>query len=339
MTEKIRIGLMGLGQIGRQLFSLALDDNRFDIVAISDMGHPEILTHLLNKTLGDKRKVNLVENYLVGENCHARLMHADRPTEIPWDIFDTDIVIDATGKFRSAEQLEPHLQNGAGRVILSVLPEGDVDRVILRGVNDHTADQSDRIISAGSASTTATALALKIISDDYDIVHATMTSVHAYTGDQSLQDYAGADYRRSRSGAENIIPNLTPALNWVQHALPQVAGKMTAYALNVPVQSGSMLDITVSLHQSITNIDALKTLFVNAEKKVPDLIETTTDLIVSSDVKGSTKSLLVDLEGSMQAGSNMFKLLGWHETLGHARRILDVAVLYGEMKLKREVAS
>ena len=112
--------------------------------------------------------------------------------------------------------MTPHIENGAARVVLSALPEEEIDRVILYGVNEADASAADQIISAGSASTTATALALKIITDAFAVEQATMTSVHAYTSDQSLQDYAGPDYRRSRSGAKNIIPNVTPALRWVQ---------------------------------------------------------------------------------------------------------------------------
>ena len=327
---KSRIGLMGLGRIGRQIYRLAEQDERFDVVAISDIGQPQILCHLLNKSMGTRDRVRLESNYLVSGSMRSRLISADLPTEMPWDVFDVDIVIDATGQFKSADQLQPHLNNGAGRVILSVLPEDEIDRVVLCGVNDQDIQASDRIISAGSGSTTAAALALKVIAGAYTINHATMTSVHAYTSDQSLQDYAGPDYRRSRSGAKNIIPNITPALEWVQRCLPEVSGKLTAYALNVPVQVGSMLDITVSLEEPFEGIEDIQSLFVAAEKDMPDLIETTQAPIVSSDVRNSSRSLLVDLQGSMKAANKMVMLIGWHETLGHAKRILDVAALYSE---------
>ena len=327
----IRIGIMGLGQIGRQLYKLTLQDRRFDVVAISDIGQPQILCHLLDKTMGRTGKVQLEDNYLVSTGGRARLMSTDHPTDIPWDVFGVDVVIDATGRFRSTEQLRPHIANGAKRVVISVLPEGDVDRVVLYGVNQDQVSATDRIVSAGSSSTTAAALVFKIISDAYRIEHGTMTSVHAYTSDQSLQDYAGADYRRSRSGAENIIPNQTPALYWVQKVLPVMSGRMTAYALNVPIQVGSMLDITVALAEPPESIDSLKDLFVKAARANPTLIETTNDPIVSSDVKGNAHSLLVDLQGSMLAGTRMFKLLAWHESLAHAHRILDVVAAYAEL--------
>ena len=329
--RKLRIGMMGLGKIGRQIYTLAMDDDCFEIVAISDIGQPEILAHLLDVELGQTGEVSLEGNYLVSNGLRTRLMSADQPSEIPWDVFDTDVVIDTTGQFRSAEQLKPHLDSGAKRVITSVLPQGDIDRVVLFGVNEETIQKSDRIISAGSSSTTATALALQVILQKYQIEHASVTSVHAYTSDQSLQDRASGDFRRSRSGAQNIIPNNTPALHWVQQVLPEVNDKMTAYALNVPVQNGSMLDITVSLKDPLQDLQEMKDLFIDAAKANPALIGITEDPIVSSDAIASPQSILVDLQGSMQAGSKMFKLLSWHESLGHAHRILDVVAAYASL--------
>ena len=332
----IRIGLMGLGQIGRQIYRLALADDRFDVVAISDIGRPEILCHLLNKSMGKAVRVELESNYLVASGMRSRLLPADHPTEIPWDVLGADVVIDATGRFRSAERLRPHINNGAKRVILSVLPDSDIDRVILCGVNEETASANDKIVSAGSGSTTATALALKVISEAYEINQATMTSVHAFTSDQSLQDYAGPDYRRSRAGANNIIPNEPPALKWVQRTLPKLNNRLTGSALNVPVAFGSMLDVTVSLVDPLDDIDSVRNLFTEASIKMPGLIETTSEPIVSSDVKGRSCSLLVDLLATMSAGKRMVKIIAWHETLGHARRVLDVAALYDDLSAQNQ---
>lgn len=322
---------MGFGRIGRQLYQLACSSEDFDIVAISDVGRPDVLHHLLTKTLGRRHKVSLEGNYLVSELGRTRMISAEHPTEIPWDLFDVDFVIDASNQFRSIEQLQPHIDNGARRVILSVLPASDIDRVILCGVNDADAQSTDRIVSAGSASTTATALTIATVQKHYAIEHASMTSVHAYTSDQRLQDYASADYRRSRSGAENIIPNFTPALEWVPRVMPEIAGKFSAYALNVPVQAGSMLDMTFSLKAEHVKADDINQLFIDAEAAQPRLIETVDDPVVSSDVKGSTKSLVVDLQGTLVAGKRTVKLLAWHETLGHAERILDVASHYTQI--------
>ena len=327
--QPIRVGIMGFGRVGRQLYQLALQDDRFDVVAVSDIGDAGILHNLLTRTDHDL-DVRLEDKYLVSEGGRTRVMSVDRPTETPWDVFDVDVVIEATGRFRSLADLTPHLDNGAPRVILSALPEERIDRVVLYGVNESSAVATDRIVSAGSASTTAAALLLKTIADEYRIEQATMTSVHAYTSDQSLQDYAGPDYRRSRSGAENIIPNQTPALEWVQEVLPSVAGKLSAYALNVPVQVGSMLDLTVAFSEPDIDAETITELFIVAAGRQPLLIDTTDDPIVSSDVKGRSQSLLFDLQGTMKAGKRMMKLIAWHETLGHSQRILDVAGIYAD---------
>lgn len=334
----IRIGIMGFGHIGRQLYKLCSDDDRFDVVAVSDIGRPDILCHLLDVTMGHTGEIRLEGNYLVGKHARTRLMPADRPNEIPWDVFDVDVVIDATGRFRTAGELEPHLANGAPRVITSTVPLDTIDRVILFGINEKDARADDRIVSAGSGSTTATALTLGLLGEHFNIDHATMTSVHAYTSDQSLQDYAGPDYRRSRSGAENIIPNASPALTTVPEVMPWLRGKLTAYALNVPVQVGSMLDVTVSLKDPVDSVEAVRSVFTRAAEARPNLIETTTAPIVSSDVRGNSRSLLVDLDATMLAGERMVKVIAWHEPLAHATRILDIVSHYERRDIKEDVA-
>ncbi len=329
--SKIRIGMMGFGRVGRQLYRLAQRDERFEIAAVSDIGRPEILHYLLTKTMTRDTTVELKGNYLVSERGRTRLLSADRPTEVPWDVFGVDLVVDATGRYRSTADLTPHLQNGARRVITSVLPDDGLDRVVIYGVNDDQATAEDQLVSAGSASTTAAALALKIITDAHAIDHASVTSVHDYTSDQVLEDYAGPDYRRSRSGAQNIIPNTTPAHTWVPRVLPAVAGKLSGYAMNVPVQTGSMLDVNVVFSEAAVDAKAVNRLFEAAAEARPDLIGVTHDPIVSSDVRGCPQSLLVDLQATLKAGARLMKVIGWHESLGHAGRILDLAALYAEL--------
>lgn len=334
----MRIGMMGFGQVGRQIYQLALEDPRYEIVAASDIGRPEILHHLLTRSMRQAASIRLEGNHLVAEGGAAaedgrrtRLLRADAPAEVPWDVFQVDLVIDTTARSRTAEALSPHLSNGAPRVILSGLPTEDLDRVVLYGINHGSVAADDRIVSAGSASTTAMALALKVVAQSMPIEHASMTSVHAYTSDQSLQDYAGPDYRRSRSGAENIIPNETPAPRWVERVLPELAGKLSGFALNVPVQAGSLLDMTLAFSAPVADADCVNRLFQAAAAEQPELVAVTADPIVSSDVKGCSQSLLVDLKGTLKAGRKLIKVLAWHETLGHARRILDLAARYAAL--------
>ena len=334
--DNLRIGMMGFGQVGRQIYRLALDDERYSVVAVSDIGRPEILHHLLTKSMARHVPVSLEGRHLVGRRegpgwrnrLETRLLPADKPAEVPWDVFGVDLVIDTTARFRCAQSLAPHLENGARRVILSTLPEGEIDRVVLCGVNQESIECEDRIVSAGSASTTALALALKVLASTSTIEHASMTSVHAYTSDQILQDYAGPDYRRSRSGAANIIPNDTPAPHWVQRLMPEFEGKLSGFAMNVPVQAGSLLDLTVAFADADISAATVNDLFLAAAAAEPELIAATGDPIVSSDVKGCSQSILVDLKGTLKAGSKLVKVLAWHESLGHARRILDLVALY-----------
>ena len=335
-----RIGIVGFGRLGQQIYLLALQDLRYEVVAILDSGSPEILHRLLAGMTGDPCPVTLkgsrlVANRRVGNSqsqMQTRLLPPGLPNQSPWwDVLGADFVIDATGLARSRIQLRSHLDNGARRVILSTLPGDDVDRVVLYGVNHHLIAPTDRIVSAGSASTTATALVLSTVDRATPIKQASLTSVHAYTNDQILQDHAGPDYRRSRSGAENIIPNDTPAPDWVQQVLPQLSGKVSGFALNVPVQVGSLLDMTVALEESGITAPMINDLFLSAAAAEPDLIATTDHPIVSSDVKGCSQSILVDLKGTLKAGTRLIKLLGWHESLGHAHRILDLVAAYNRI--------
>ena len=327
----MRIGLMGFGRVGRQLYALACRDPRFDIVAISDIGDPDILRHLFNREHGQRVYCELKGNYLVQDGAKTRMLSTALPGEIPWDLFDVDLVVDATNRYLTRESLNPHLENGASRAVLSTFPQTELDRMIVLGVNEKDARASDRLVSAGSATTSAMALALKAVTDQYDIEHATVTSIHAYTSDQTLQDTAGPDYRRSRSGAENIIPNVTFAPYWTEQVLPRVAGKVSGYALNVPVKTGSLMDLSIALSDSSIGAEDIARVFEQAAGDHPNLYALTEDPIVSSDVRAVTQSLLVDKDGIMKAGSNLIKVLIWHEILGHACRILDVAKLYDDL--------
>lgn len=338
MSNPVRIGLMGFGRIGRQIYQLALRDPNLEVVAIVDIGRAEILHHLLTKTSPRSHDVTLEGNYLVSGTTRTRLLRADQPSEIPWDVFNVDVVVEATGRFRTRSALSPHIDNGAGRVVMAMPPHEAIDRVVLCGVNAHTAQADDRIVSAGSASTHAFALLLQPLAQAHAIRHASMTSVHAYTSDQILQDYAGADYRRSRSGAQNIIPNETPGPFWVERAMPELRGKLSGYALNVPVQTGSMLDLTVALDTGPTNADAINELYQQAASANPALIQTIDDPIVSSDVRGTASSVLVDLKATMCAGERLVKVIGWHETLGQAHRVIDVIRQYRDLDNSVEAA-
>jgi glyceraldehyde 3-phosphate dehydrogenase len=325
---KIRVGIMGLGQIGRQLYHLALERDDIDIVAVADIGKPEIIEYLLKSDGFDEPSCQLQDNYLVSAKFRTRMLQLARPEEVPWDVLGVDCVVDATGRYKRRRDVEGHLRAGAKRVILASLPAEPIDRIVIPGVNESHASAGDRMISAGSATTNAFALLLQSLDQSLGVDCATLTTVHAYSSDQSLQDYAHEDFRRSRSAAENIIPNSNESARWVEQVLPKFSNKLSGYALNVPVQRGSLLDVNCVMQNGGVTVDQVNEAMRAAAARLPDLIGVTDDPIVSSDVIGSRQSLLFDTRATLKAGKKIVKVLAWYESLGHACRVLDVVRHY-----------
>ncbi|GHD31826.1 glyceraldehyde 3-phosphate dehydrogenase NAD-binding domain-containing protein [Halioglobus pacificus] len=327
----VRLGIMGFGQIGRQVFDLASQTEDIQVVAIADFGQADVLHYLLRAECADPQRHRLEGNFLVNESSRARLMQIDRPIEMPWDVFDVDLVIDATGQHRESSYLQDHLANGAPRVLLRTLPGDAIDRLVVPGVNEASVQCSDRKVSAGSATTSALAVLLSVLDEKLGIACASATSIHAYTSDQMLQDYASGDLRRSRSAAKNIIPNGHEAAEWIPTILPNMAGKVTSSALNVPVHEGCLLDTNIVIDEPSVDVADIDKILREAAARRPDILGVADDPIVSSDVIGSTHTLLYDSQGTIKAGQNTIKILGWYESRGHAARLLDVARLYADL--------
>ncbi|MEC8600387.1 MAG: glyceraldehyde 3-phosphate dehydrogenase NAD-binding domain-containing protein [Pseudomonadota bacterium] len=328
----IKLGLMGFGQIGRMIYQLAQHQPDIEITAIADIGEPHILCYLLPAELNDPASFRLEGNYLVSPRYRSRMLRTDSPGEVPWDTFGVDLVIEATGQFRDRASLEAHLHAGSPRVLARTLPTELIDRIIVPGINESSINPYDRIISAGSATFGAAALLLQAVTEVAPVDSVSITSIHSYSSDQPVQDYAGSDYRRSRSAAENIIPNTHEAGNWLPNLLPHLEGRVTTSALNVPIQRGSLLDVSLAFSDDSITVDAVNDAIRSASRSRPELIQVTEDPIVSSDVIGQSCTVLFDAPGTIKAGSRMIKLLGWYENLGHAVRLLDVARLYTEME-------
>jgi len=330
--KKLRIGLMGFGEIGRDVYRLALDQPDMQVVAISDIGRADILHYLLKTDGRDPVHAALEGNYLVVGDQKARLIHGVEPKDVPWDAFDVDVVIDTTHKYRTRESMQAHLDSGAKRVILGSLPQDDIDRVVVMGVNEETMKASDKLVSAASATTNALALMLDTLDKAFGVESAMMTTIHAYTSDQPLRDTAAADHRRSRSAAENIIPNVNISPYWMEKILPRLKGKIEGSALNVPVPMGSLLDLTCVLTKGETTAEDVNNAMRKAAEKLSNLIEVTDDPIVSSDVIGNPHSVLFDSKGTMKSSKRMVKTLSWYDnSLGQAGRLVDLALAYGKL--------
>ncbi|MCH7496774.1 MAG: glyceraldehyde-3-phosphate dehydrogenase [Candidatus Marinimicrobia bacterium] len=335
-SHHIRVGLMGFGRIGRNLYRLASETEDVDIVVISDVGRPEILHYLLQ------------HDSIHGTFTHAVRLHDDRlqleddrttqmimgvaPGDAPWLNYDVDLVVDATGKYPLRTHMEAHLKAGAKRVLLSTLPGDEIDRLVVMGLNEATISPEDRMISAGSSTTAPVALMLDILDQALGIDQALMTTVHAYTSDQPLADLAGKDFRRSRSAAENIIPNASPTPQWIGTILPRFKGKLAGIALNVPVPDGSCVDMTYRFKESGVTVEAVNEAMLSAEVAMPDIVEVTTDPIVSSDVIGNRHSLVFDTRATVKAADRLIKTLSWYDNgWGHAARLLELIQAYARL--------
>ena len=328
----IKLGLMGFGNIGRKLYSESLKNNNIEISAISDIGDPEILEYLLKAEFENTKNVSLDNNYLINNNYRSRILSAFTPGEMTWDLFDVDFVVDATGKFNSPEYLDSHLNAGAKRVIISTLPSESIDRLVVFGINQDSINLEDRKISAGSSTLNALAYLLNSLLP-FGIDAVNMTTIHSFTSDQSLQDTVGTDFRCSRSASENIIPNNSEAEKWIVELFPELNDKINCNALNVPVQKGSMLDLSIAFEDDKVGIEDVNSAIIAASELYPDIIGITNDPIVSSDIIGDPRSLVFDVKATMKGGNSFVKVLAWYDNGHcHAMRILDVIKAYSKLE-------
>ena len=338
MSNKINIALFGFGRIGRNLFRLGYDNPKYNFVAISDFGSAEALHYLLVRDSihgSMKDDVELDGNHLLVKEQKPRIISGGEPGNIPWDAFNVDIVIDATGRFLKRDELSAHLDSGAKRVLISRNPKDDIDRYVIPGINESSIHSSDKIISTTSSTTQVLALMLKMLDEEFGMQRAMMTTVHAYTSDQPLADAAGVDLRRSRSAVENIIPNTTTAPSIVEELMPQFSGKVDGIAFNVPVPNGSCVDLTTELNRMPSIEEANNAIKKYSDTSMKGIVGYTSDPIVSSDVIGREETMVYDEKATMITKDSLLKTLCWYDNgWGFASRILDVVDAYAALEAK-----
>jgi len=323
----IRVGLMGFGRIGRNLFRQVYDHEDIDIVAISDLGNPEAMAYLLEfDTIYGRfpAEVELEGKFLKVGRQSARLVKGRRPEDMPWDAFDVDVVIDTTLKYRYRKELQGHIDSGAPRVILSRPALDAIDRTIIHGVNHDSLGPQDQIISVASATCHALALTLKVLDDAATVDRAMMTSVHAYTSDQKLSDAMASELRRSRSAAENLIPNMTWAPEVVKGIMPQFKERLDGMAVNVPVPNGSCLDLAVQLRKPTSKEEINEAFRAAAEGPMKDWLSYAIEPVVSSDVIGMKESAVFDSLASISMDGGLAKVIAWYDNgWGITARIVE----------------
>uniref|UniRef100_UPI003563666D type I glyceraldehyde-3-phosphate dehydrogenase n=1 Tax=Muriicola sp. TaxID=2020856 RepID=UPI003563666D len=288
--KKIHVGINGFGRIGRTFFRLLQDHPGIRVTAINDLADPKTLAHLLkyDSIHGPfTGTVEAGENSLTVNQETVSLSREETPELIPWTDSGVDIVLEATGKFKTRKPLEGHLKNGARKVILSVPPDDPGIKMIVYGVNHHLINREDDIISNASCTTNNAAPMIKVLDDHWGVEQAYITTVHSYTSDQNLHDRPHRDLRRARAASQSIIPTTTGAAKALTHIFPELAHAIGGCGIRVPVPNGSLTDITLNVKQD-TSIQEINDTFEKvAENELKNVLFYTKDPIVSVDINNS----------------------------------------------------
>ncbi|MGV9936765.1 type I glyceraldehyde-3-phosphate dehydrogenase [Streptomyces olivaceoviridis] len=334
----VRVGINGFGRIGRTYLRAALDraeagTQDVHVVAINDIAPPATLAHLLeyDSTFGHIGREVLHDDSSITVDGRRIDVTAERdPAALHWSDYGADIVIESTGRFRDRDSAALHLKAGAHTVLLSAPGKG-VDATIVMGVNDNTYDRHhDRIISAASCTTNCLGPMVKVLHDSFGIDRGLLTTVHGYTNDQSLLDGPHKDLRRARSAALSIIPTSTGAARAVGLVLPELDEALDGIAVRVPVEDGSLTDLTVVLNREATADEINAAFAAAAEGSLNGILRVSTAPIVSRDVIGDPASCVLDA-GLTQANGTLAKLFGWYDNeWGYTNRLLDLTELVSD---------
>lgn len=332
-----RVAINGFGRIGRNVFRIILEraNDSVEVVAINDLADDDILAYLLeyDSVMGPLGVDADVSDGImkIGPHSVSMLMERD-PAALPWGELDVDIVIEATGVFRDRESLQKHLDAGAKRVILTVPPKGDVDEMVVLGVNDELLTEDDLVVSNASCTTNCLAPLAKVLDDAFGIERGLMTTVHAYTNDQRLADVPHADLRRSRAATENIIPTTTGAAAAVGKVLPNLAGKLDGMAMRVPVPDGSTVDLVIELKTDVTVEQVNAAVKAAAEGPLANILQYSEDPLVSTDIIGNPHSSIFDAGSTEVLGGNLVKVLSWYDNeWGYSNRVVDLVDRMGSL--------
>jgi glyceraldehyde 3-phosphate dehydrogenase len=330
----IRVGINGFGRIGRNFFRAARKAGAdVEVVAVNDLTSPEINAHLLkydstHGVLDDEVKVT-GEGIAVGSTTMKVFAERD-PKALPWGDLGVDVVVESTGIFTDGTKAAAHIEGGAPRVLISA-PATNVDGTFVIGANDGDFDGSKhKIVSNASCTTNCFVPMIKVLDDAFGVEKGLMTTVHAYTNDQNLQDLAHKDLRRGRAAAANIVPSATGAARATSLVLTAMKGKLDGTALRVPVQDGSITDFTGILSREVT-VEEINEAFRAASESGPlsKVLVYTEDPIVSSDIVGSPASCTFDSLLTMAMGS-MVKVFGWYDNeWGYSTRLVEMAAIVG----------
>jgi len=325
--KKIRVAINGFGRIGRTLGRLLVNAKDIEWVAINDLSNTEVLSHLFKydsvhgpflgevSSGGDKLLIN---------NKEVLFFHESNPENLPWADLNIDIVIEATGKFKSRSAASKHLIAGAQKVIISAPPDDDSIKTIVLGVNDTILTGDERVISNASCTTNSAAPMIKLIDDNCDIESCYVTTIHSFTTDQSVHDQPHRDFRRARAASQSIIPTTTGAAKALTKIFPHLNNVIGGCGIRVPVPDGSLTDITFVVKEP-KSIEQINELFKRAaQNELKGIMEFTDDPIVSIDIINNPHSCIFDSLLTSVIGK-MVKVVGWYDNeSGYANRLVDL---------------
>jgi glyceraldehyde 3-phosphate dehydrogenase len=325
----ITVAINGFGRIGRRVFRLLHNHPSIKVVAVNDLADAKTLAHLLKYDSIHgvfPAEITSTENTIIVNDKSVPLFNKKHPKDIDWSLVNPDFVIESTGKFKTSEDLEFHIKNGANRVILSVPPTEDDIKTIVLGVNESSIDGDEKIISNASCTTNNAAPMISIINDLCGIDQAYITTVHSYTTDQSLHDQPHRDLRRARAAGQSIVPTTTGAAKALTKIFPNLSDVIGGCGIRVPVANGSLTDITFNVKKTVTIQEVNEAFKSAANTKFKGVLEYTEDPIVSIDIVGNKHSCIFDAQMTSVIG-NMVKIIGWYDNeTGYSSRIIDLII-------------
>ncbi len=332
----MRVAINGFGRIGRNFFRAAHSRSAgFDIVAVNDLTDNETLAYLLrNDTVLGRfpGSVELKDDEMVVDGDSFKIFSERDPAALPWEDLGVEVVIESTGVFRTRDAVQKHIDAGATWAVVSAPMKDTPDYNLVIGVNDEGFDPSQhRIISNASCTTNCVAPMAKVLHEAFGIERGSFTTVHAYTNDQALLDLPHKDPRRGRAAAQNIVPTSTGAAKAVGLVLPELAGKLAAKALRVPVPDGSVTDLVVEVNTDV-DVDAVNDAFrAAAGGSLQGILRYTEEPLVSSDIVGDPHSCIIDGDFTMTVGGRTVKAFGWYDNeWGYSNRLVDLVGMLGE---------
>lgn len=331
----VKIGINGFGRIGRNFFRAALaKDSNIEIVAVNDLTDNKTLAHLLKYDTITGRldaEVTFDNDQIVVNGTVIKVFAERDPSKLPWGELGVDIVIESTGHFTKSVDAAKHIVAGAKKVIVSAPATGDDVATVVLGVNEGDYDPAvHNIISNASCTTNCLAPLAKVFMDNFGIDTGFMTTVHAYTADQNLQDGPHGDLRRARAAAQNVIPTSTGAAKALGLVIPALVGKLDGYALRVPIITGSITDLTITTSATVTVEQVNAAYKAAAEGPLKGILKYTEDAIVSSDIVGDPHSSIFDA-GLTKVIGNQVKVASWYDNeWGYSNRLVDIAEYVGE---------